>query len=83
MQQPESKLPKINFKKINKNMITNNWKGTGKAIRDDLVSNGGFSKFYKAKRMRMQVNNPNSMFLETHLHTTLQAQGVTNSISNT
>lgn len=64
-------------------MIQNNWKGTGKAIRDDLVMNGGFSKFYKAKRMKMQVNMPHSMFMETHLHTTLQAQSVTNSISNT
>lgn len=43
-------LPKIEFGRINKIRVQNLWQGTGKALRDDLLATGGFSKFYRTKR---------------------------------
>ena len=60
------RLPKINFLNINKKKVSNNWNGTGKEVREDLMALGGFSKFYKTKRQNMLINKPMSLFLDTH-----------------
>jgi hypothetical protein len=46
----KSSLPGIDFSKINKLKVFHNWNGTGKDLRDDLISLGGSSKFFRTKR---------------------------------
>ena len=45
-----SELPQLNFKRINKLRVNNVYQGTGKELREDLMSIGGVSKFYRTKR---------------------------------
>ena len=40
----------FNFPEINKAKVRNNWNGTGKEVRDDLIQFGGSPKFLRTKR---------------------------------
>jgi hypothetical protein len=62
-----TELPTINFKRINKLRINNVYQGTGKDLRENLLSMGGASKFYRTKRQNILINKPNTMFESTHL----------------
>ena len=62
-----SELPQLNFKRINKLRVNNVYQGTGKELREDLLSMGGASKFYRTKRQNILINKPNTMFESTHL----------------
>jgi hypothetical protein len=67
-------LPKIEFRRINKIRVQNLWRGTGKAVRDDLLTTGGFPKFFRTKRQNLLINKPASMFEDTHQCTSGAAQ---------
>ena len=69
-------LPRIDFSKINRLRVQNKWNGTGRDLREDLISLGGAAKFYRTKRQNMMINKPFSMFDGTHLQTSSRAHQI-------
>lgn len=69
-------MPKVNFKKINKLRVYANQQGTGKELREDLMTMGGAAKFYRTKRMNNLINKPMSMWEATHLTTSSKVQAI-------
>ena len=73
---PNKQLPKVNFKKINKLRVYANQQGTGKELREDLMTMGGAAKFYRTKRMNNLINKPMSMWEATHFTTSSKVQAI-------
>jgi len=69
-------LPAIDFSRINRLRVQHKWNGTGRGLREDLISLGGASKFYRTKRQNMMINKPFSMFEGTHLQTSSRAHEI-------
>lgn len=66
----------MDFIKLNKTQIKHTHKGLGRNLREDLVSRGGATSFYRTNRQQLIVNRPVSMFQNTHMYAQIDSGNI-------